>query len=93
LDDQQLLEAELDASAGASATVSVWLSCRLALSGRVKLISVELLAGRVVLFSPVWAMLIESIKRRDASIIPIKIELFISLSSDHSFYADSFLRN
>jgi hypothetical protein len=54
-----------------------------ALSG-VELAGIESLTGIVVFSSAFWAMLAESIKRRDASIIPINIELFISLSSDRS---------
>jgi predicted alpha/beta hydrolase family esterase len=87
LADQQLLEAALDVAVGVAVTVAlsgiVSLFGIVALSG-VELAGIESLTGIVVFSSAFWAMLAESIKRIVASIIPINIELFISLIL-HSF--------
>jgi hypothetical protein len=81
---QQLLDEDSDVFSGASAAGSLCSSIMLALPGRVAFISVELFTGTVVLFSSVWAIPIDSINRREASITPTKTKLLISLSSDGS---------
>jgi len=67
----------------------VALSCIVELSG-VALAGIESLDCIVTFSSASWAILAESIKIKDASIIPINIELFISLSSDHPLRSDCF---